>query len=72
MVTSDDKAAPGAGVGQPAKTYRRIRTTAGYGKMSVIVSDGQLLWPYGREMTGYEVGELPQFRRQTSRCTLGA
>lgn len=57
-VTSDDKAAPGAEIGQPGKTYRRIRMTSGYGKMSVIVSDGQLPWPYGRDMTGYEVGDL--------------
>lgn len=57
-VTSDDKAAPGAEIGQPGKTYRRIRLTSGYGKMSVIVSDGQLPWPYGRDMTGYEVANL--------------
>jgi len=58
-VTSDDKAAPGAEIGQPGKSYRRIRMTSGYGKMSVIISDGQLPWPYGRDMTGYEVGDLP-------------
>ncbi len=57
-VTSEDKAAPGAEIGQPGKTYRRVRLTSGYGKMSVIVSDGQLPWPYGREMTGYEVANL--------------
>ncbi|MFB0873035.1 MULTISPECIES: glyoxalase [unclassified Sphingobium] len=58
-VTADDKAAPGADIGQPGKSYRRIRMTSGYGKMSVIVSDGQLPWPYGRDMTGYEVSDLP-------------
>ncbi|MFD1105180.1 VOC family protein [Sphingobium olei] len=57
-ITSDEKAAPGAEIGQPGKTYRRIRLTSGYGKMSVIVSDGQLPWPYGRDMTGYEVTDL--------------
>lgn len=57
-VISDDKAAPGAEIGQPGKTYRRIRLTSGYGKMSVIVSDGQLPWPYGRDMTGYAVSNL--------------
>lgn len=57
-VISDDKAAPGAEIGQPGKSYRRIRLTSGYGKMSVIVSDGQLPWPYGRDMTGYEVADL--------------
>lgn len=57
-VTSDDKAAAGVEIGQPGKSYRRIRLTSGYGKMSVIVSDGQLPWPYGRDMTGYEVANL--------------
>lgn len=57
-VISDDRAAPGAEIGQPGKTYRRIRLTSGYGKMSVIVSDGQLPWPYGRDMTGYDVANL--------------
>jgi hypothetical protein len=58
-ITSDDKAAPGSEIGQMGKTYRRIRMTSGYGKMTVIVSDGQLPWPYGRDMTGYEVSDLP-------------
>ncbi len=57
-IISDDKAASGAEIGQPGKSYRRIRLTSGYGKMSVIVSDGQLPWPYGRDMTGYEVTNL--------------
>jgi hypothetical protein len=57
-IVSDDKAAPGVEIGQPGKTYRRVRLTSGYGKMTVLVSDGQLPWPYGRELTGYEVSSL--------------
>lgn len=57
-ILSDDKAAPGAEIGQPGKTYRRVRLTSGYGLMTVMVSDNQLPWPYGREMTGYEVPDL--------------
>ncbi|QJU58769.1 glyoxalase [Sphingomonas sp. AP4-R1] len=57
-VLSDDKAAPGAEIGRPGTTYRRVRLSSGYGKMAVIVSDGQLPWPYGRDMTGYEVSDL--------------
>jgi hypothetical protein len=57
-VLSDDKAADGADIGQPGKTYRRVRLTSGYGDMMVIVSDGQLPWPYGREVTGYKVTNL--------------
>ncbi|KAB7649073.1 glyoxalase [Polymorphobacter fuscus] len=58
-VVSDDRAADGAAIGQPGKTYRRIALTSGYGRMLVMVSDGQLPWPYGRELTGYEVADLP-------------
>lgn len=57
-VLSDDKAADGVDIGQPGKTYRRVRMTSGYGDMMVIVSDGQLPWPYGREVTGYTVTNL--------------
>ena len=57
-VVSDDKAADGTEIGQPGKSYRRIRVMSGYGKMTVMVSDNQLPWPYGRDMTGYEVGSL--------------
>ena len=58
-VVADDKAAPGVEIGQPGTTYRRIRLTSGYGLMTVMVSNGQLPWPYGREVTGYEVADLP-------------
>jgi predicted enzyme related to lactoylglutathione lyase len=57
-ITSDDAKAPGAEIGKPGQTYRRIRLTSGYGRMSVAVSDGALPWPYGRDMTGYEVADL--------------
>ena len=57
-VTRDVPAASGADIGQPGKTYRRVELTSGYGRMLVIVSDGQLPWPYGRDMTGYEVDDL--------------
>lgn len=57
-IVADDRAAEGNGIGQPGKTYRRIRVTSGYGKMTVMVSDNQLPWPYGRDVTGYEVGNL--------------
>ncbi|QNQ10421.1 glyoxalase [Sphingomonas alpina] len=57
-IVSDNRAAPGAGIGQPCKTYRHIRLTSGYGKMTILVSDGALPWPYGRELTGYAVTDL--------------
>lgn len=57
-ITADDKAADGSEVGQPGKTIRRIAIESGYGKMVVFVTDGQLPWPYGRELTGYAVADL--------------
>ncbi len=57
-VTSDEAAAPGVEIGRPGETYRRVRITSDFGKAVVAVTDGHLPWPYGREMTGYEVADL--------------
>jgi hypothetical protein len=57
-VTSDDAAAPGVEIGRPGETYRRVRLTSAFGRAVVLVTDGHLPWPYGREMTGYEVTDL--------------
>jgi len=59
MVTSNDAAAPGVEIGRPGETYRRVRIVSGFGKVVVLITDGHLPWPYGREMTGYEVSDLP-------------
>jgi predicted enzyme related to lactoylglutathione lyase len=57
-VTSDDALAPGAEIGRPGDAYRRVRIESGFGKMTVFVTDGHLPYPYGRELTGYEVANL--------------
>ena len=57
-VVSDDARAPGAEIGRPKDTYRRIRLEAAFGKFTVLSTDGHLPYPYGREMTGYEVTNL--------------
>jgi hypothetical protein len=57
-VVSDDPKAPGDEIGCPGGTYRRIRLTSTFGRMTVLVTDGHLVWPYGRELTGYEVANL--------------
>ena len=57
-VVSDHKKAPGAEIGRPNDTYRRVRIESGFGKIAVIVTDGHLPYPYGHEMTGYEVADL--------------
>jgi hypothetical protein len=57
-VVSDDAKAPGAEIGVPDKTYRRIRAESGFGKLTVLVTDGHLPYPFGREINGYEVADL--------------
>jgi hypothetical protein len=57
-VVSDDAHAPGIEIGRPTDTYRRIRIQSNFGKMTVLVTDGILPYPYGRETTGYEVANL--------------
>ena len=57
-VVSDDAHAPGVEIGRPNDTYRRVRIQSRFGKLTVFVTDGLLPYPYGREMTGYEVANL--------------
>ena len=67
-VVSDDANAPGVEIGRSKDTYRRIRIESVFGKMTVLVTDGHLPYPYGRELTGYEVADL----RQTLTKAIGA
>lgn len=57
-VVSDDRHAAGIEIGRAKDTYRRIRIESVFGKMTVFVTNGHLPYPYGREMTGYEVKDL--------------
>jgi hypothetical protein len=57
-VISDDAHAPGVEIGRPTDTYRRIRVQSKFGKVTVLVTDGHLPYPYGREITGYDVANL--------------
>jgi predicted enzyme related to lactoylglutathione lyase len=59
-VVSDEPRAPGVEVGRPAETYRRVRIESKFGKLTAFVTDGALPYPYGREMTGYEVTNLAE------------
>jgi hypothetical protein len=58
-VVSDNSHAPGIDIGKAGDTYRRIRIESNFEKVAVFVTDGHLPYPYGREMTGYEVSNLP-------------
>jgi hypothetical protein len=55
---SNDDHAPGVEIGRPKDTYRRIRIESTFAKLTVLMTDGQLPYPYGREVTGYEVANL--------------
>ena len=57
-LVSDELRSPGVGIGRPTETYRRVRIVSKFGKLTAFVTDGHLPYPYGREMTGYEVANL--------------
>ncbi|MBR2820190.1 MAG: glyoxalase [Reyranella sp.] len=57
-IVSDVANAPGIEIGRPGSTYRHVQLESGFGKVAVLVTDGHLPYPYGRELTGYEVADL--------------
>ena len=59
-VVSDDARAPGVEIGRLGETYRRVRIESRFGKLTVLVTDGHLPYPYGHELTGYEVTNLTE------------
>jgi predicted enzyme related to lactoylglutathione lyase len=59
-LVSDEPHAPGIEIGRPAETYRRLRIESKFGKLTALVTDGHLPYPYGRETTGYEVTNLTE------------
>jgi predicted enzyme related to lactoylglutathione lyase len=59
-IVSDDARAPGVEIGRPSETYRRVRIESKFGKLTAFVTDGHLPYPFGREMTGYEVTNLAE------------
>jgi len=57
-VVADDKHADAGEIGRAGETYRRIRLTSQFGNMQVLVTDGHLPYPFGHEITGYQVQNL--------------
>ncbi|HVJ35962.1 MAG TPA: glyoxalase [Terriglobia bacterium] len=57
-IVSDEPKAPGIEIGRANDSYHRIRIDSLFGKMTVLATDGHLPYPYGLEMTGYEVADL--------------
>ena len=54
-VIQDDKHADAGEIGRSKQTYRRVRVTSPFGDMQVLVTDGHLPYPFGHEVTGYQV-----------------
>ena len=57
-VVADDKRANAGEIGRSRDTYRRIKVESTFGKMLVLVTNGHLPYPFGHEITGYEVKNL--------------
>lgn len=58
-LVSDVERADGVEIGRPDTSFRRVRLASDFGKLTLLVTDGHLPYPYGRETTGYEVSDLP-------------
>jgi hypothetical protein len=59
-IASNDARAPGIEIGRPGETYRRVRIDSNFGKLTVLVTDGHLPFPYGHEIMGYAVANLAE------------
>lgn len=57
-VVADDKHADAGEIGRPGETYRRLRIASLFGNVQVMVTDGHLPYPFGHEVTGYDVRDL--------------
>jgi len=57
-VVSDEARAAGAEIGRPGEATRRVRIASAFGKLTLLVTDGHLPFPYGLELAGYEVPDL--------------
>jgi hypothetical protein len=57
-VVSDDRQADAGEIGRVGETYRSIRITSLFGNLQVLVTDGHLPYPFGHELTGYQVEDV--------------
>ncbi len=57
-VVADDEHADAGEIGRSGETYRRICITSLFGNMQVLVINGHLPYPFGHELTGYQVLDL--------------
>jgi len=59
-VIEDDRHADAGQIGRPGEVFRRIRLSSGFGNMLILVTDGHLPYPFGHEVTGYQVTDLDE------------
>ena len=57
-IVDDNKQANAGEIGRPNEIFRRIRIESPFGKMQVMVTDGHLPYPFGYDITGYQVDNL--------------
>jgi hypothetical protein len=57
-IISDEAQADGGEIGRAQERYRRVRIECGFGRLQLMVTDGHLPYPFGHEVTGYEVTDL--------------
>ncbi len=58
QIVADDKHADAAEIACPGEIYRRILLRSLFGNMQVLVTNGHLPYPFGHEITGYEVNDI--------------
>jgi hypothetical protein len=59
-IVSDQPRADAGEIGLAGQTFRRIELDSPFGKTLVLVTDGHLPYPFGRETTGYDVTRIDQ------------
>jgi predicted enzyme related to lactoylglutathione lyase len=57
-ILADDARADAGEIGRVGQLYRRLRIDCGFGRLQLMVTDGHLPYPFGHEITGYEVADL--------------
>jgi hypothetical protein len=57
-ITLDNRHADGGQIGRPGIVFREVLISSAFGKTLVIITDGHLPYPFGRESTGYAVTNL--------------
>jgi predicted enzyme related to lactoylglutathione lyase len=57
-ITEDNQRADAGEIGRPKETFRRIRISSLFGNMQINVTGGHLPFPFGHEITGYQVADL--------------